>query len=100
MAYLRIRIRRGIGGILDGVSLSHLFPGLVYEVPDSLGAYLLSSGDAEEAHGSFVPVNSDDDVPDMPIFGGVSVTGLPDRADDRSRARTKSRRRRRRRRPA
>ncbi len=101
VAYLRIRIRREVGGILDGVSLSHLFPGLVYEVPDSLAAYLLSTGDAEEAHGSFVPIDPDDEVPDRPIFGGgISVTGMPDRADDRPRARAKPRRRRRTRRLA
>ena len=62
-------------GIMDGVSLSHIVPGLTYEVSDSLGGYLVTNGAAEEVFASAALSDPDDDiVPDSAIFGGVSVT--------------------------
>jgi hypothetical protein len=80
---LRIRIRRAIAGIIDGVSLSHLEPGLAYEVSDSLGGYLVSCGDAEIAPASVPVADPDEDQGDSSIFGGVIVTPPVESAADR-----------------
>jgi hypothetical protein len=61
-------------GIMDGVSLSHIVPGLTYEVPDSLGGYLVTNGAAEEVFASLPLSDADEDLSDSAIFGGVSVT--------------------------
>jgi hypothetical protein len=37
---MRVRILKLSSGIMDGVSLSHLFTGITYEVPVSLGTWL------------------------------------------------------------
>ena len=80
---MRIRIRREIAGIIDGVSLSHLVPGLCYDVTDSLGGYLVSSADADEVPASTPVAEPTDDSTDSAIFGGVIVAGQFDRAEDR-----------------
>jgi hypothetical protein len=72
-----------MAGIVDGVSLSHLVPGLAYEVSDSLGGYLVSSGDAEELPASATVVEPADGSCDSAIFGGVSVTSQFERAADK-----------------
>jgi hypothetical protein len=41
---MHVRIEKAISGILDGVSLSQLVPGLVYDLPDSLGKQLEALG--------------------------------------------------------
>ena len=78
---MRIRIRQAIAGIVDGVSLSHFVPGLTYDVSDSLGGYLVSSGDADEVPASTPVVESTDDSTDSAIFGGVIVASQFDRVD-------------------
>ena len=78
---MHIRIRRAIAGIIDGVSLSHLIPGLTYDVSDSLGGYLVSSSDADEVPASTPVVESSDDSTDSAIFGGVIVASQFDRVD-------------------
>jgi len=91
---LRIRIRRAIAGVIDGVSLSHLLPGLSYEVSDSLGGYLVVSGDAEEIPASAPVVESGEDETDTSIFGGVIVAPPPlERAADRPRRKRRRARR-------
>jgi len=45
---VQVRILRPIVGIVDGVSLSHLLPGMAYELSSSLGMWLISQGNAEE----------------------------------------------------
>jgi len=45
---VRIRIVKYVEGILEGVSLSHLVPGRVYDVEASLGNYLVQNGSAHE----------------------------------------------------
>ena len=79
---MRIKILKHSKGILDGVSLSHLLPGLVYEVPISLGTWLMSQGTAEEevspTVGLVVPLDK------TSIFsGGVRVSSTKDHEDDR-----------------
>jgi hypothetical protein len=89
---LRIRIRRAIAGVIDGVSLSHLLPGLAYEVSESLGGYLVTCGDAEVAPATAPVVDPSDDDTDSAIFGGV-IVAPPDRAADRPRPRRRRARR-------
>ena len=90
---MRIRIRRAIAGIIDGVSLSHLWPGLCYEVSDSLGGYLVSSGDADEIPASAAVAELAEPETDTPIFGGVVVAPPLERAADQTpRRRRRSRR--------
>jgi hypothetical protein len=91
---VRIRIRRELAGIIDGVSLSHFVPGLCYDVSDSLGGYLVSSGDADEVSASTPVAEPTDDSTDSAIFGGVIVASQFDRAEDRLRPKRKRRKRR------
>lgn len=74
----RVRIVKPIAGILDGVSLSTLAPGLIYELEASLARYLISCGAAEESAperaASVVP---DDDPYIAHVVGGVLVTQAP-----------------------
>ena len=44
---MHVRIVRPSVGIMDGVSLSHLMPGLTYDVEPSLGHYLTLNQYAE-----------------------------------------------------
>jgi hypothetical protein len=78
---VRIRIRRAIAGVIDGVSLSHFVPGLTYEVSDSLGGYLVSSSDADEVPAFTPVVEPTDDSTGSAIFGGVIVASQFDRVD-------------------
>ena len=79
---------------MDGVGLSQLLPGLVYQVPVSLGTWLTSRGVAEEdmrpTVGLIVPLDET-----SPIFsGGVTVSRHKDREDDRAPRRTRGRKKR------
>jgi hypothetical protein len=62
-------------GVLDGVSLSRLVPGLTYDVEDSLARYLITCGSAEETASTraalVVPV---DDPYISHLTGGITVT--------------------------
>jgi len=61
---------------MDGVSLSHLLPGLTYELPVSLGAWLISRGVAEEDVTPAIGlVISLDDAPGA-LTGGVTINGI------------------------
>lgn len=82
-------------GIMDGVSLSHFVPGLSYEVPDSLGGYLITNGAAEEIFASVTLIDPAQDSSESAIFGGVSVAKPLDTAADNPRKTTASRRRKR-----
>ena len=86
---MRIRIRRAIVGIVDGVSLSHFVPGLSYDVSDSLGGYLVSTRDADASVAE--PV---DERSDFPVFGGVVVANALESAADRPRPTRRRRKRR------
>ena len=64
-----------MAGVLDGVSLGHLEPGLTYEVEESLGAYLVSTQSAEEiAFGDSRIMDSKDDTLIEHVARGVTVT--------------------------
>jgi hypothetical protein len=80
---MRVRILKLSSGIMDGVSLSHLFTGITYEVPVSLGTWLISERHAEEdvtpPVGIVIPIDQT-----SPMFtGGVSVSPGEEQAADR-----------------
>ena len=91
---MRVRILKQSEGVLDGVSLSRLVPGLTYEVTLSLGTFLIGRGAAEEnaisAGDILIPI----DAASSALTGGVSVSGPRHRADDRRRAKRDATRRR------
>ena len=91
---MRVRIVKQSEGILDGISLSRLVPGLTYEVTLSLGTFLIGQGAAEEnvtpAVDIVIPVNA----ASAALTGGVSVSPSKDRAGDRRRAKRIANRRR------
>jgi hypothetical protein len=71
----RIRIIRPVAGVMDGVSLSALWPGLIYEVPLDLAAYLVGCGAAEDSAPTRpVSVVPADDPYIAHVVGGVIVT--------------------------
>jgi hypothetical protein len=78
---VRVRILKTSTGIVDGRSLSHLMPGLVYEVPVSLGMWLVSQGTAEEEVRSGVALADPLEHTSTVITGGVTVS-IADLADD------------------
>jgi hypothetical protein len=45
---MRVRIVKAAEGIVDGVSVGHLIPGLTYDVPASVAHYLITKRCAEE----------------------------------------------------
>jgi hypothetical protein len=74
-ACVRIRILKQMAGVLDGVSLGHLEPGLTYDVEESLGAYLVSTQSAEEvafAHSDIM--DSKDEALIEHVARGVTIT--------------------------
>jgi hypothetical protein len=90
---LRIRILKQSEGVLDGVSLSRFVPGLIYEVPVSLGAFLVAKEAAEEDATSTIAVVIPLTKESASLRGGVSVSSSPaDRAADRPRRRKQDRR--------
>jgi hypothetical protein len=92
---VRVCIRKPVQGFVDGVSLSHLEPGVIYDLPPSLGGYLLSTNAAEA-----VPASSR--VIAIPVaaldfgkaLGGVRVTQIAVAADKPKRKRAAHRKKR------
>jgi len=83
---VHIRIQRELAGIVDGISLRLLVPGVTYNLPDTLARYLLETRDATDGIATdAVPAPTSDSEPyddpslnDAILTGGVSVT-LADR---------------------
>ena len=71
---MRVRILKQSEGIFHGVSLSRLLPGVTYEVPVSLGAFLVGQGSAEEDVTPAVELVIPIDPESSGLTGGVSVT--------------------------
>ena len=71
---VRIRIMKPVAGVIDGVTLSRLHPGVIYEVPQSLGDYLLTIGAAEEMFSRFPEVDETGSYPSSMLSGGVTVS--------------------------
>ena len=91
---MRVRILKPTAGVVDGVSLSRLIPGLVYDLKPITANYLISQGSAEELPLSerTVAIPSDDPTSSSQVFGGVRVTmPLAEAADKPRRVRRRKR---------
>ena len=90
---MRVRILQPTVGIVDGVSLGHLIPGLVYDLKPITANYLISQGCAEGLPASEPAIVT---LPDDPTFfsrvlGGIRVTAPRAEAADKPRVRRKKR---------
>lgn len=81
---MRIRIVKHSRGIMDGVSLSRMLPGLTYQVSVSLGSFLVAHGAAEEDFSPSDALSVSPDQEPVSLTGGVSVTPPRDHEDERS----------------
>ena len=62
-------------GVLDGISLSRLVPGLTYDVEASLARYLITCGAAEETASTRPALVAPVDDPYIAhLTGGITVT--------------------------
>ena len=96
---VRVRIVKQMAGVLDGVSLGHLEPGLIYDVDQSLGASLVSTQSAEEVSLSDSPIVESKDDPLMEhVARGVTITNHRSQPLERVVSHDRPRKRRRRRR--
>ena len=88
---MRIRILKQIEGVVDGISLSHLTPGRVYDLSASLGHYLVQNGSAHELGPTDDTLTTPLDNPRAfeQLTRGVVIVPASERAaaDDRERRR-------------
>ena len=72
---MRVRILKSMAGVLDGVSLGHLVPGLTYDLDESLVGYLVSIRSAEAVREAESPAseNSDESLFEH-LSRGVTIT--------------------------
>ena len=91
---MRVRMLQPAAGVMDGISLSHLFPGLTYDVPPSTAHYLTANGFAEElapeAAALVIPI--DDLHAFNGVVGGITVTQTDHAQDKPSRRRGRKKR--------
>ena len=81
---MRVRILKQSSGIIEGVSLRYLLPGLMYEVPVSLGAWLVGQKAAEEDVSGTVGIVIPLDQKSTTLTGGIRVPSpATDTAEDR-----------------
>ena len=90
---MRVRILKSSAGVADGVCLSHLVPGLVYDLKPITANYLISQRCAEEVAPSDAVLDTSLDDPAVfsQLAGGVRVTVPRAEAADRPRAKRKTR---------
>lgn len=95
---MRVRILQSMAGVLDGVSLGHLVPGLTYDLDESLAGYLVSIRSAEAVPEAESPVSGNSDESLFERVGrGVTITNRghqPERAVVHDRPRGTRRKRR------
>jgi hypothetical protein len=78
---VRIRILKRMAGVIHGVSLDTLFPGLIYDLPHELAQRLIVEQAAREdhSHGPEVLIPSGDSEDDKDLIDhvtrGIKVTG-------------------------
>lgn len=93
---MRVRILKPSEGILDGVSLAHLIPGLIYDVDTPVGRHLVQLKHAEEistaAPGLVVPLDNPHAFEQL--TRGVTIVPESTQAADQERRRGSSDRRR------
>ena len=75
--YVRVRILKPLTGIIEGISLSQLVPGQVYQVSEDFGAQLVEMNAATELQSSdpllATPSTSSADVDVDRVAGGIVV---------------------------
>jgi hypothetical protein len=80
---VRVRIHKRLEGVVQGVSLSHLVPGLTYDLDPTLGGYLVTVGAAEavtsKSPALIIPLDDEDGL--NKAFGGISVSQIAEAAD-------------------
>ena len=79
---MRVRIVKTSEGVIQGVSLRKMFPGLTYDLDPTLARYLMSIGAAVAAPSrspALVIPLADDDFDKA--LGGISVTQITEAAD-------------------
>ena len=78
-------------GVIEGLSLSQLSPGLIYDVDDFVGGQLIALNAAVEVHRSDEAIVTDDDDDKIErLSGGVKVIPT-DTADERPEQRRRKR---------
>jgi hypothetical protein len=87
---MRVRILEPSEGVVQGVCLGKMFPGLTYDLDPTLARYLMSLGAAVAAPSRgpalVIPLGADDDFDKA--LGGISVTHVAEAADKPRRKRT------------
>ena len=82
---MRVRILRQSSGIIEGVSLSALHPGVMYDVSEPVATFLVTTGAAffmaSDQPAVVVPLGNPH-LTDEQLFGGVTVLQR-DKAADR-----------------
>jgi hypothetical protein len=93
---VRVRIRTRLEGIVQGVSLGHLVPGLTYDLDSTLGGYLVAVGAAEavtsRSPALIIPLEDEDGL--NKALGGISVSQIAEAAEKPPRKRRARRPRR------
>ena len=93
---MQVRIIKSAEGIIDGVSLAHLIPGLTYDLDISVASYLIEKGCAEEmplsAPALVIPF--DNPRAHAQLTRGVTVVPVRAEAADTRRRRHRGRKRR------
>jgi hypothetical protein len=93
---MRVRILQPSRGVMQGVSLSQMFPGLTYDLDPTLARYLMSTSAAVAAPSRspalLIPPGAEDDF--YKALGGISVTHNAEAADKPGRKRTAGRKKR------
>ena len=73
---MRIRVRKQLQGVVQGVSLSQLTPGMTYDIDATLAGYLVAVGAADAVSSKVpalvTPLDTNQDLDKA--LGGVSVT--------------------------
>jgi hypothetical protein len=82
---VRVRILKHSQCVIDGVSLASLSPGLTYEVPPTLGSWLVARTVAEEDLTPTVAIVIPISEVSAVLTGGISVSAPIDRGEDRLR---------------
>ena len=76
---MRVRIIQALSGVVDGVPLSSLVPGFVYDLDDAVAMQLIEMRGAAPARSTDIPAISAEDVGSACLSGGVHVV-QPDTA--------------------
>ena len=86
---MRVRILKQSTGVVDGVSLRALLPGLTYDLPNDLAEYLIATDAAQEVpaiHPARDPLSDDEGMAER-LTAGVKINQPLTEAADRPRRR-------------